>query len=43
MLHLGIMNVDDRLAPDGIGYDGYESVLIVNAIDGSIIDMEKGY
>ena len=39
----GVIDVDDRMYKDGYGYDGYESVLTINAIDGSVIDLSKGY
>ena len=39
----GVIDVDDRIYKDGYGYDGYESILTINAIDGSVIDLSKGY
>lgn len=43
----GIRTVDEKIGNDGMMSDwaamGYSPLLIVNAVDGSIIDLEKGY
>lgn len=38
----GTYRLDDYF-PDGEGYDGTDALLIVNALDGSIIDPEQGF
>lgn len=39
----GVIDVDDRMYENGYGYDGYESILTINAVDGNVIDLSKGY